>query len=292
MQSSPSTVLVVGATGKFARWVVPELIRRNARVRALARTPLQGEAAIARGAAEFALGDLRQASSLARALDGVDGVFYIGPAFAPDEAAMGVAMVEAAERAGVKKFVFSSVIQPTNTALKNHASKIPVEEALYNSRLVYTILQPANFMQNIAFAWPAIVRSGRFAEPFPANAKVARVDYRDVAEMAAISLTSDRLSYATLELAEGMYDRNEIASFMSETVGKRIDAVDLSFAEWVANANLPYDDRELAVLARVHDHYRKFGLGGNALTLTAALQRPPRSLRSFIHELVHAEVTQ
>jgi uncharacterized protein YbjT (DUF2867 family) len=288
MQSKTSTILVVGATGKFARLVTPELLRREARPRALVRSSSQGEAAVALGAAEFAIGDLRNAASLRNALEGADGVFHIGPAFSPDEAAMGVAIVEAAERAGVKKFVFSSVIQPTNTALKNHASKIPVEEALYSSRLTYTILQPANFMQNIAVAWPTIVRSGQFAEPFPANVKVARVDYRDVAEVAAIALRSDHLSYATLELAAGMYDRTEITSAMSEALGKRIEPMELSFDDWVVKSNLPYADRELDLLARIHRHYSKFGLGGNPLTLAAALQRQPRSLEDFFKDLVQA----
>ncbi|TKB31235.1 MAG: NmrA/HSCARG family protein, partial [Mesorhizobium sp.] len=138
---------------------------------------------------------------------GVDGVFHIGPAFAPDEAAMGVAMVEAAMRTGVQKFVFSSVIQPTNTRLKNHASKVPVEDALYSTNMEYTILHPANFMQNIAGAWPSVVRDGVFSEPFPKTKKLARVDYRDVAEVAAIALTEARLSYATLELCAGMHSR-------------------------------------------------------------------------------------
>ncbi|MER9028213.1 NmrA family NAD(P)-binding protein [Mesorhizobium sp. LNJC405B00] len=157
MQVANPTVLVVGATGRVAGLVVPELVRRNANVRALVRDPANAEKARKLGASEVATGDLRNRQSLERAVEGVDGVFHIGPAFAPDEAAMGVAMVEAATRAGVRKFVFSSVIQPTNTRLKNHASKVPVEAALYSTTMEYTILHPANFMQNLAAAWPSVV---------------------------------------------------------------------------------------------------------------------------------------
>uniref|UniRef100_UPI001954632F hypothetical protein n=1 Tax=Escherichia coli TaxID=562 RepID=UPI001954632F len=35
---------------------------------------------------------------------------------------------------------------------------------------------------------------GVFAEPFPKTARVARADYRDVAEVAAIALTGDLLA--------------------------------------------------------------------------------------------------
>ncbi|KAG1080859.1 hypothetical protein G6F40_015716 [Rhizopus arrhizus] len=85
------------------------------------------------GATEIAIGALRDADSLASAVQGVDGIFHIGPAFTSDEAAMGIALVEAAQQSTVRKFVFSSVIQPTNTRLANHASKIPVEDALYST---------------------------------------------------------------------------------------------------------------------------------------------------------------
>lgn len=224
-------ILVVGATGKFARWVIPELMRRDAVVHALVRNDARAAVARSLGVAEVFIGDLRNTDSLAEATRGMDGVFHIGPAFTPDEAAMGIAIVEAAERNGVKKFAFSSVIQPTNTRLKNHASKIPVEEALYSSRLEYTILQPANFMQNIGIAWPSIILHGRFGEPFPKDIKIARVDYRDVAEVAAIALTEDKLAFATLELAAGMFSRNDVIAAISAELGRPIEAFEPSFSE-------------------------------------------------------------
>ncbi|RRI00885.1 NmrA/HSCARG family protein [Mesorhizobium tamadayense] len=286
MQASNPTVLVVGATGRFAGLVVPELVRRNAKVRALIRVPADAGKARQAGASEVAIGDLRDRQSLEAALEGMDGLFHIGPAFAPDEAAMGVAMVESAAKAGVRKFVFSSVIQPTNAKLKNHASKVPVEDALFSTNMDYTILHPANFMQNIAAAWPSVVEHGVFSEPFPKTAKVARVDYRDVAEVAAIALTEARLSYASLELcADGMHSRVEIVSMMAEELGRPIDAEEPTFEEWAAKAGLPYSDRQMQILAKVHDHYAKYGLGGNSLTLRAVLGREPRSLRGFIREL-------
>lgn len=285
MTKEPPTILAVGATGKFAGYVVPELVKRGAKVRALIRDPAQADAAKAAGATELAIGDLRDPTSVAKAVAGADGIFHIGPAFAPDEATMGVALVDAAQRAGVSKFVFSSVIQPTNTRLKNHASKIPVEEALYSSRLEYTILHPANLMQNIGFAWKSILQTGQFSEPFPRDASIARVDYRDVAEIAAIALTGPTLTYATLELAAGMHSRTEVAAIMTEELSRPISAEESTFTEWVAASKLPYDDSQLQLLSKIHEHYAKYGLGGNSLTLRAALGREPRSLRQYIRQL-------
>ncbi|HEV7320353.1 MAG TPA: NmrA family NAD(P)-binding protein [Ensifer sp.] len=289
MNQPSSTILVVGATGRFAGLVVPELARRGARVRALVRDAAQGAHATLLGVSQVAIGDLRERASLDRALAGADGVFHIGPAFAPDEAAMGVSMVEAAVRAGVRKFAFSSVIQPTNTWLKNHAAKIPVEDALYSSPLEYTILQPANFMQNLHAAWPSVLATGILAEPFPKTARIARVDYRDVAEVAAIALTEDRLAYATLELcAEGRHNREEIALMISEALARPITAGTIDFHEWAKPIRAKYTGHQLEMLARVHAHYADVGLGGNSLALRAALQREPRSLQNFIRELALA----
>lgn len=283
---SQHIVLVVGATGKFAGLVVPELQRRHVTVRALVRDEARADVARAGGATEIAIGDLRDIDSLAEATRGVAGVFHIGPAFASDEAAMGIALVEAAQRSGVRKFVFSSVIQPTNTRLANHASKIPVEDALYSSRLEYTVLHPANFMQNIGLAWPSIRDHSCFGEPFPDDTRIARVDYRDVAEVAAIALAEDRLGYATLELCAGMFSRNDIVAALSEALGVPITAQQPAFSAWAANARLPYSDAQLLLLSKVMDHYRAYGLGGNSLALRAALGREPRSLREYINDLV------
>ncbi len=90
------------------------------------------------GAAEVAVGDLRDRASLDAALKGVDRVFYIAPAFQPDEAALGKGVVAAAKQAGVRRFVFSSVIHPILTALRNHGAKGPVEEAILESGMEYT----------------------------------------------------------------------------------------------------------------------------------------------------------
>lgn len=216
---------------------------------------------------------------------GIDGVFHIGPAFAPDEAQLGLNVVAAASEAGVRKFVFSSVIQPTNTDLTNHTSKIPVEAALFRSGLEYTILHPANFMQNVAGAWRKALQDGVFAEPFPVDTRLARVDYRDVAEVAARALTEDALRFGSYELMSEMIDRKTIAAMMTEFAGRSIEAEELSFDAWVARYSPPYNVDQLQLLAKVFEHYAAHGLGGNDLTLRAILGRPPRTMREFLRDL-------
>ncbi|MBC7801010.1 MAG: NmrA family NAD(P)-binding protein, partial [Gemmatimonadaceae bacterium] len=193
MTRSTPTVLAVGAAGKFAGLVLPELAKRGMKVRGLVRDAGQDARVRDQGAAEVAIGDLRDPASLGAALDGMHSVFYIAPAFMPDEAEVGVRMVELAKRAGVRRFVFSSVLHPSLGALVNHSAKAPVEEAILTSGMDYVILQPTMFFQNFARSWPAVVRTGVLAEPWAIETRFTRVDYSDVAEVAAIALTEDRL---------------------------------------------------------------------------------------------------
>jgi uncharacterized protein YbjT (DUF2867 family) len=278
-------VLVIGAAGKFAGLVVPELVKRGATVRGFVRDESAAERARARGARECVRGDLCDVRSLARAMRDIDGVFHIGPAFAPDEAQMGLNVVESASAAGVRKFVFSSVIQPTNTDLANHTSKIPVETALFRSGLEYTILHPANLMQNVAGGWRNALADGVFAEPFPVDTPIARVDYRDVAEVAARALTGDVPGLGTYELAAEMIDRRAIAALMTGLAGRPIVAKEMSFEAWAARSPLPYNADQQRLLAKVFEHYAAHGLGGNDITLRALLGRPPRTMRDYLQDL-------
>ncbi|MBC7970803.1 MAG: NmrA family NAD(P)-binding protein [Verrucomicrobia bacterium] len=159
-------VLVVGATGKYASHVIPELKQRGVTIRALVRDKDKIDTARQQGADEAVVGDLNDAESLRVAASDVEGVFHLNPAFAPDEAALGMAMVEAATAAGVRKFVFSSVIHLSISALSNHAAKRPVEEALCESGMQFVILQPTMFMQNFDNGWRAVMEKGRFALPY------------------------------------------------------------------------------------------------------------------------------
>ncbi len=280
MTAAPTT-LAFGAAGSSAGLVVPALAARNVAVRGFVRSADQAEGVRARGAAEVAIGDLTDLAAVARALEGIDSVFYIAPAFMPDEAEVGLRVVEACQAAGVRRFVFSSVIQPVLAALPNHAAKVPVEAAVLDSGMDYTFLHPALFFQNFAAGWSRVVGTGTIAEPWSAQTRFSRVDYRDVAEVAAIALAEDRLLHGTFELcAPGEHDRHDVAALISDVLGRKIDAATV-------------DPRTLgdgaAPMRPMFDHYDHHGLLGSPVALRAILGREPRTLRDYFHELTATE---
>ena len=70
------------------------------------------------------IADYLEQSSLRSALQGVDVIFHNGPAFHAQETAMGIAVIDAAKEAGVKHFVYCSVLFPLLTKLMNHKAKL------------------------------------------------------------------------------------------------------------------------------------------------------------------------
>jgi uncharacterized protein YbjT (DUF2867 family) len=273
-------VLMVGATGRHAHWVLHELTQRGVRVRALARNQQRADAARRNGADETVVGDLAEPASLTRAVTGMDGVFHIGPGLTPGEAEMGLAMVEAARKAGVRKFVFSGVIHPSIAALSNHAAKLPVEDAIYSSSMDFTVLQPARFMQSMKDYW--LVERDQLATPYSVSSKMSWVDYRDVAEVAAEAMTGSDLSYGTFELcAPGRLDTVDTAAILSEVVGRPIAAVHTPADEFASRLPGPRRDGFLRMMA----YYDRSGLpAGNSLVLRTLLGREPRSLNDYFRE--------
>lgn len=280
-----STVLAVGANGKFAGLVLPELAKRGAKIRGLVRDSKEEATIRQHGASEVAVADLRDRASMDAALRGVDSVFYIAPAFMPNEAEVGQGIVEAAERAGVRRFVFSSVIHPILSALSNHAAKAPVEEAILASDMEYSFLQPAMFLQNYTESWATVVKTGALAEPWSAQTRFSRVDFRDVAEVAAIALTEDRLLYGTFELcAEVPRNRVEVAQIISGVLGREVRA---DVLKPPADSDGVQDPQQAAMKPMLQ-WYDKHGLMGNSLTLQSILGRHPRTMKSYFEELASA----
>jgi uncharacterized protein YbjT (DUF2867 family) len=272
-------VLAIGATGQFAGLVVPALVSRGVQVRAFVHEPSNQERARDCGADQVVAGDLRDPPSVREALDGADGVFLIIPAFAPDSAALGTGVVAAAQAAGVRRIVFSGVYHPS-LSLVNHASMRPVEEALYRSDLEFTILQPAMFMQGLLGAWQSAVERGVFVMPYSKDSAMTFVDYRDVAEAAAIAFTTDDLVNGTFELAAGgMVTRTEIAALMTRHARRAVTVQDAD--PGAALQGVPDGSMRDGLLAMFADYTAHGFHGGNSLTLHTVLGRPPRSLEDF-----------
>jgi len=273
-------VLATGATGQFAGHVVSALVERGIDVRAVVHDPNKADIARSYGATETISADFTDRASLDAALDGVDGAFLITPAFHPQATQLGLTFVEAAIAArDVGKVVYNGVYHPS-LALVNHASTRPIEAALYASELDFTVLQPAMYMQGLDSAYEQALSDGTIIFPWSKHSKMTYVDYRDVAEAAAIAFTDPRLSYGTFELAAGgMIDRVELARLISRAARCTVTALDMP----APPAQSPDQPDGLAAMFGDYNHHGFHG--GNPLALHTILQRTPRSITDYIDEL-------
>ncbi|MBP8672194.1 MAG: NmrA family NAD(P)-binding protein [Sphingobium sp.] len=284
---SGKPVLIIGAGGMFGRHVAPEVIARGGEVRGLVRHAAGKGVARAAGVKDIVVADLRDEPAMHQILKDVSRVFYIPPKFLPDEAAVGVRLVEMASEAGVERFVLSGVIHPFISEMANHCAKLPVQEALITSGMNYTILQPANLMQSIgSFFLRGVMDAGEYVDPGDKDKAICWVDYRDVAEAAAKALTEDSLSYGVFELsAAGMISMEAVVSMLSETLGRTITTRNQPVEEWVAE-NLPPDPVLREGFIGMGKFYSRYGFsGGNDLALRAILGRAPRTIATYIYEI-------
>lgn len=279
-------ILAVGAAGPSAGLVTRALARSGLEVRGLVHSSAGEAVARRNGAVETVVADLNNRDELRAAVAGVDAVFHVIPAFSADEASAGTTMVEIAVDAGIRRMVFSGVYHPSLAALPNHRGKQPAEQAIYESEMEFTILQPAMFMSQLADHIQPAREHGAIGGPYSADSRMAYVDYRDVAEVAALAFATDRFVGGTFELsAPGLYSRSDLAHELGELLGRAVRAEGSAPR---LGSGIPPEVRD--GLERMFRHYDEFGFhGGNSLVLETMLGREPVTVPGYLRELVAGE---
>lgn len=288
-------ILITSAAGQTGTRIISHLVQRNVQVRGLVTNPQSARKIEALGA-EAVLGDLRDQSSLDLAMSGVEKIYHIAPTLTVNEHEMGRTILAAAIRSGVKRFVLHGVIAPYLQHINYHWAKELIQFDLYRSGLDYTILLPTNFMQNISWTWPRIVKEGRWELPYSTTKQLTWVDIDDLAEAAANVLTEPGHEYGTYELAgtDAFLSRSEIAILMSEALGKEVIAVKSGADEYLERARKqPFfarmSDDELSQIRAMFTDYDTYGMpAGNSKVLSMLLGRPAASYRQFLGKLVES----
>jgi uncharacterized protein YbjT (DUF2867 family) len=126
-------LLVTAAHGNQGKLLIPRLLAAGVALRASVRSDESARTLRAAGVTDIVVGDLSDPDVLAQAMNGVEKVYYIGPALHPREREMGSAAIDAARAAGVQHFVFSSVLHAIITDLVQHEIKRDLEEYLISS---------------------------------------------------------------------------------------------------------------------------------------------------------------
>jgi len=277
-------ILVTGAAGKTGRAVIRALTAKGEAVRALVHRPEQIPSVETLGAQQVVVGDMRLQATMDQAAQGVQAVYHICPNVSPDEVAIGQVAIGAARSAGVKHFVYHSVLHPQVEAMPHHWQKLRVEEQLFESGLSCTILQPAAYMQNVLAHWDQIMEQGIYPVPYAVETRLGMVDLEDVAEAAAVVLTEPGHAGAVYELASAeVLSQTEVATILSQQLGRPVRAETVSLETWERRARESgLGDYQVETLVKMFRYYECYGFWGNPLVLSWLLGRPPTTFAAFV----------
>jgi uncharacterized protein YbjT (DUF2867 family) len=270
------TIFVSGATGQQGGAVVCHLLQQpDVRIRALTRNPASRAAqAVKQRGVELVQGDLDEPASFRQALEGVDGVFSVQNFLETGydrEIAQGKQLADAARAAGVRHFVYSSVVSADKrTGLPHFESKWQIEQHLHQIGLTCTVLRPAFFMQN----WYGFLRepilNGTLPLPLDPQTRLQQISVDDIGAFAAMAFGQpDRWSGRTIELAGDELTVTQVAAVLSRVLGRRVDYV-----------QLPWDQFEQSAGEEMTRMYRWFNDVGYHVDI-AALRRECAALSTL-----------
>jgi uncharacterized protein YbjT (DUF2867 family) len=221
-------VLVIGGTGQVGSKVAAELLKRGASVRVFTRDK---EAKAAPADTEVAIGDLLNPESVRAALTGVDKVFLLAGNVA-DELTQALIAYGLTKQAGVKHITYLSVYDAHRFADVPHfASKVAVEHTLKAFGVPYTILRPGYFFQNEMALKPMLLQMSVYTMPIGTKG-ISATDVRDIAEAAAITLTTQGHEGQTYNLVSSLIDGPGSAALWAKVLNKQIAYTGHDFDAW------------------------------------------------------------
>ena len=282
-------VLVTSSTGLTGKAVVEALAARGVEVRAMVHSSKRSEEMLGIGAAEVSVGDIASKNDLLAAMKGMDAVYYICPTAREDEAEIGKLAVCAAKEAGIRRFVYQSVLHSIEPALPHHRKKLETERVLVDSGLTYSIVQPAPFMQNILNAKEALLTSKIFVQKFftgkDSRNRLNLIDVRDFANCVAETVLDKQYEYATLELCgpENL-SVSDMISAIESTMGTEIGfkyITDEELRKSMSGRNA--SEYSIDTLLRMFRHYNDGDFCGSPFVTSAILKRTPTAFREFLN---------
>jgi uncharacterized protein YbjT (DUF2867 family) len=196
--------------------------------------------------------------------------------------------VNGARMAGVKKVVYLSIHEVDKAPhLPHFGAKLPIEAALKASAIPFTILRPNNFFQNDLWYKDVMLAQGAYPQPF-GDAGVSRVDVRDIAEAAAIALTTDAADGETVNLVgPDALTATATAARWGDVLGRKIAYGGNDLDAWEQQSLAFFPAWMVFDFRLMYAFFQEKGLKATPADLerlTALLGHPPRRFDEFAAE--------
>jgi uncharacterized protein YbjT (DUF2867 family) len=282
-------VLVTGGTGTIGSQVVRELLSRGATVQVLTRDP--AKAGKLPAGVKAVTGDLSQVETVKRVFKGVDGVFLVNTV-SPSEVYEGLLSACALREENVKRVVYVSVHHADGAPwLPHFGGKLGIEQAVLKLNSPGTILRPNNFYQNDYMFKDVILQHGVYPQPL-GDVGLHRVDIRDIAEAAAVALTTSGHEGQTYDLVGPEAHTGEsTAQAWSRALGRPITYGGNDLEAWEKQMLQFLPDWAVFDYKHMYAFFQAKGLKATPEAIerqTKLLGHAPRSFGAFVTETAAA----
>ncbi|MDF8355010.1 SDR family oxidoreductase [Ensifer adhaerens] len=241
------TLLVTGATGQLGKLVLDQLLASGiapARIIATSRDTAKLADYIARGV-QARVADFDDPASLDQAFAGADRILIISTD-ALDQPGkrlkQHLAAVAAAEKAGAKHIVYTSMPSPETSVIPFAPDHLGTENAIKATGIPYTILRNGWYMENLFMALPHALETGQWYSS-SGEGRLAHIARGDAAKAAAAALAASTSESHTYTLTGGeLRSTDEIAALVAKATGKSLNVVHISdeaLAGGLKSAGLP-----------------------------------------------------
>ena len=284
-------ILVTGASGNAGGAVLKEVLKTNRPVKGMYRSP--ADAAKASVEVGAVIADFADRGSLGRALEGVEAVYLVCSPVRELVELEGN-MVDACRAAGMRHVVLNSALGAGDYRKSFPSWHRRVEDKLSASGLDYTIVRPNSFVQNILTYYASSIRTEGAFYAAMGHARTSFIDVRDVAAVAARTLTSPGHAGKTYELnGPEALTYGEVAEKITQASGRRVQYVDIPVAQQkqaMLDQRLP--DWLATALLDLQAYYTG-GKGGEVDdVISTILGRAPRTMDQFLADFADSFVAK
>jgi uncharacterized protein YbjT (DUF2867 family) len=278
--------LVIGGTGKVGSMVAAGLLKQGVMVRVMSHSPDKLKK-LPTGVEGYRA-DLDDPDTLPLAFEGIDSVFLLNTV-GPNETAEGLNAVSAAKAARVKKIVYMSVAMPEGSKVIPHfRSKLPIEKAVRESGIAWTILRPNNFFQNDLWLKSAIMQYSVYPEPIGTKG-LSRVDVRDIADCAINALTKTGYENETYDIhGPDILNGERIAGTYSKHLGREIRYSGDDIEAWAERSKGVMPEFLIADMRIMYRFFQDNGMIASKEDLEKTeklLGKKPRIFDDFVKEI-------
>jgi uncharacterized protein YbjT (DUF2867 family) len=301
--SHDSPILVTGAAGavgSIGRNLSQMLLAKGRKVRALVRREDERAEALRRIGAEVMQGDLTDLTSMHRAIEGCERI-YFGMSVSADYLAATVNAASVARHHGVAAFVNMSQMTVTQMSITastdspQHKLHWLAEQALSWSGLPVVTVRPTVFLEGFfgLFAAPGVREADELALPL-GDGKTSPISAVDVARAVSVILDDPASHIGQIYNLTGFEsaDLNHCARVFSEALGRTIRYRDVPVSAWsekLLAAGVPaHTVKHLSVMTELNKQGRYDRMTNDLFKITG---QTPMSMHDFV-KLHEAEFTR